>query len=340
MTDRRRRIAAAVAFSRPSVGVLGWGWILFVLFLLFYPFSIGGGASPWRDVLPYGIHAGMWAGLVWSLWPLAGGRREKQRWLFALLVLAGGISEAIQGCVGRTPEWIDWGMDALGALMAFFCGRGCRKMGLGLAIAFAAVLVASIGFPAMAEWRAFPVLADGTSRWSHYRWERNGVKLRFPAGQIRAVCDRDAPTDYPGMFRNPLCRDWSGSQGMELEIYWPRRNGVGGIMGIRIDDLPGNPPYDDRWQADVAVTNGWNTLVLTNSWLRTPGGRRMDGDIQSWGVFVISGPKTKWFGLRNVQLIYAPDRRGETEGTRGQPLALRDDPLRWQSNGNGDSTRE
>ena len=128
--------------------------------------------------------------------------------------------------------------------------------------------------------------------------------MRFRAGQIRAVYDRDAPTDYPGMFRAPLCRVWSGSHGMELEIYWPRRYGVGGIMGIRIDDLPGNPPYDDRWQAEVAVTNGWNTLVLTNSWLQTPGGRRMEGDIRSWGIFVIAGHKTKWFGLRKAHLLF------------------------------------
>ena len=70
----RRRIAAAVAFSRPSVGPLGWGWLLFVLFLLFYPFSVSGDVSVWKDILPYAIHVGMWAGLAWSFWPLARGR--------------------------------------------------------------------------------------------------------------------------------------------------------------------------------------------------------------------------------------------------------------------------
>ena len=106
------------------------------------------------------------------------------------------------------------------------------------------------------------------------------------------------------MFRLPLCHDWTGSRGMEMEIYWPRSNGGDGILGVRIDDRGGNPPYDERWQTDVRVTNGWNTLVLEKDWLRTPGGREMDaGKIRTWGVFVISSPKTNFFGMRGARLL-------------------------------------
>lgn len=227
--------------------------------------------------------------------------------MFALLVVAGGVSEVVQGFVGRTPEWLDWGMDTLGAVMAFLYGSGGRKTGLGMAVASATVLLACIGFRAVEEWRAFPVLADGTSRWSRYRWERNGVKLRSGKTCLRAIRDRNGKTEYPGMFRLPLCRDWRGSRGMELEIYWPRRNGGEGVLGVRIDDRSGNPPYNDRWQAEVRVTNGWNTIVLDQSWLQTPGGRWMDGHgIRTWGVFVISSPKTNWFSLREARLLFGP----------------------------------
>ena len=297
-------MAAAVAFSRPKVGVLGWGWMAVVLFLLFYPFSLGGDASPWKDFLPYGIHAGMWAGLVWSFWPLARGHRGKEWVLFALLVLAGGASEVVQGFVGRSPEWLDWGMDVLGTVVAFLCGRGYRNAGLGLAVALMAVLLGCIGIRMVEEWRAFPMLADGTSRWCRYRWERNGVKLRSAKTHLRAVRDRNEPTEYPGMFRLPLCRDWTGSRGLAMEIYWPRSNGGNGVVGIRIDDRPGNPSYGDRWQTERTVTNGWNVLVLDESWLRTPGGREMDFDrIRTWGVFILSSPKTNYFGVRGVRLL-------------------------------------
>lgn len=303
-TDRRRRIAAAVAFSRPDVGVLGCGWICLVVFLLFYPFPSGGDAAAWKEFLPYGIHAGMWAGLVWSLWPLARGRRRGQWVLLALLVVAGGASEVVQGFVGRTPEWLDWGMDTLGAAMAFLCGRGWRKTGIGLAAALGAVLLAFIGFRAAEELRAFPVLADGTSRWSRYRWERNGVKLRSGKNRLRAVRNRDGTVEYPGMFRLPLRRDWRESRGMEMEIFWPRSNGGPGILGVRVDDRDGNPPYNDRWQTEVAVTNGWNTIVLDRDWLVTPGGREMEKrKIRTWGVFFVSAPKTNSFGLARARLL-------------------------------------
>lgn len=301
----RRRIAAAVAFSRPDVGPLGWGWLLLVLFLLFYPFTVSGATSVWKDILPYAIHVGMWAGLVWSLWPLARGSRSGQWLLLALLVLAGGVSEVIQGMVGRSPEWLDLGMDALGAFMAFLCGRGHWKTGLGLAGVFCAVLMGCVGARAMEEIRAYPVLMDGGSRWGRYRWERNGVKMRPRKKHLGVILDRNAPTEYPGLFRSPLCRDWSGSKGMEVLVYWPQRNGGDGILGFRIDDRPGNPPYADRWQTEVAVTSGWNTVVLTGEWLQTPGGRRMDASrIRDWGVFVISSPKTNYFGLGTTRLLF------------------------------------
>ena len=277
------------------------------MFLLFYPFRFGHDASPWKDFLPYGIHAGMWAGLVWSFWPVARGRRGGQWGVLVLLVLAGGVSEVVQQFVGRTPEWRDWGMDTLGAVLAFLCGCVFRKKGIGRAAAFGAVLLACVGFRAVEEWRAFPVLADGTSRWGRYRWEANGVKLRSGKTCLRAFRDRNGTTEYPGMFRLPLCCDWRGSRGMELEIYWPVRNGGDGILGVRVDDLPGNPPYDDRWQTEARVTNGWNTLVMDKEWLVTPGGRQMDAaHIRTWGVFVISGVKTNYFAIRKARLLFTP----------------------------------
>lgn len=301
-----RRLLVEAAFWRPreGVGVFGWAYIGFVLFLLFYPFKVGGDPALWKEILPYGIHAGMWMGLVWSLWPLAKGRRSGQWLLFGLLVLAGGLSEIVQGLIGRTPEWRDWGMDTLGAMVAFLCGRGWRKSGVALGLGVAGMLFAIAGFRWSEEWHAYPVLADSTQRWSRYRWERNGVRLWYGKRFFRAVREPDHAEAYPGIFRLPLRHDWSGSRGMELEVFWPRRNGTAGVLGIRVDDRDGNPPYDDRWQAEVPVTNGWNTILLDHDWLVTPGGRRMDvRHIRSWGVFFVSSPKTNYFGLARARLL-------------------------------------
>ena len=91
---------------------------------------------------------------------------------------------------------------------------------------------------------------------------------------------------------------------MELEVYWPRRNGRAGVLGIRVDDRKDNPPYNDRWQAEVAVSNGWNTIILDRDWLVTPGGRRMDARrIRTWGVFVVDSPQTNYFGLARARLL-------------------------------------
>lgn len=302
--ERRRRFAAAVAFARPAVGPLGWGWVLFVLFLLFYPFKVGGNPALWKEILPYGIHAGMWGGLVWSLWPLAKGKRGGQWLLFGLLVLAGGLSEIVQGWVGRTPEWRDWGMDTLGATVVFLYGRGWCKSGVALGLGVAGMLLAIAGFRWSEEWRAYPVLADCTQRWSRYRWERNGVRLWYGKRFFRAIREPDHSDAYPGIFRLPLRHDWSRSRGMELEVFWPRRNGGAGVLGVRVDDRDGNPSYGDRWQAEVAVTNGWNHIVLDRDWLVTPGGRQMDARrIRTWGVFFVSSPKTNYFGLAGANLL-------------------------------------
>lgn len=301
-----RRLLAGAAFWRPRrhVGVLGWAYVGFVLFLLFYPFRMAGNPSLWKEILPYGIHAGMWVGLVWSLWPLAGGRRGRQWLLLGMLVALGGASEVMQGWVGRTPEWRDWGMDTLGAVGAFLYGRGWRRTGIGLGVALAAMLLSVAGFRWSEEWRAYPVLADCTQRWSRYRWERNGVRLWYGKRFFRAIREPDHSDAYPGIFRLPLRHDWSRSRGMELEVFWPRRNGGAGVLGVRVDDRDGNPSYGDRWQAEVAVTNGWNHIVLDRDWLVTPGGRQMDARrIRTWGVFFVSSPKTNYFGLAGANLL-------------------------------------
>lgn len=307
LNERRRRLAAAFAFSRHAVGPMGWVWVFLVLFLLFYPFSHTGSAPLWKAILPYGLHACMWAGLVWSFWPLACVRRGGRGLLFILLVAAGGLSELVQGGIGRTPEWLDWGMDALGAGMASLYACGWRKTGLALAAALGGGLIAVLAFRMAEEWHAYPVLADASNRWSRYRWECNGVRLRAGKKHLRAVCNRGDSVPWPGIFRAPLRRDWSGTDGLVLEIHWPSKNGGCGMLGVRIDDRPDNPPYNDRWQMEVPVTNGWNTLILSDSWLRTPSGREMeDSHIRSWGVFVVSAPKTNWFTLRTARLITTP----------------------------------
>lgn len=301
---RRRRWAAAFGFSRPEVGWFGWGYVLLVLFLLFYPFSAMGGMSLWKETLPYAIHAGMWAGLVWCFWPLTEGRGNRQWWLLLLLVLAGGASEIIQNLTGRSPEWQDWGMDSLGAVIGFLHGRGWKKMGMAVAGGLVLALVAHVISRKVEEWRAYPVLADCQQRWSRYRWERNGVKMLSGKKFFRVQKDPEAETAYPGIFRFPLRGDWRGSRGMELDVYWPRKNGTPAMLGVRVDDRKDNPPYGDRYQAELTVSNGWNHLIVDQDWLRTPDGREMDArQIHTWGVFVISCPQTNIFGLKKAVLL-------------------------------------
>lgn len=153
------------------------------------------------------------------------------------------------------------------------------------------------------EIRNFPVLSDVEKPWSRYRWVLNGTKLE-KSGEFYEISRReDAEETYPGLFRYPLVKNWSQSKEMELWIYWPAENGEKGVIGVRVDDREGNPPYAERFQAEIGVREGWNRVILSEKWLKTPSGGSLNTqNITKWGIFIISSPKTNYFGLGQVRL--------------------------------------
>ena len=57
-----------------------------------------------------------------------------------------------------------------------------------------------------------------------------------------------------------------------------------------MDDLPGNPPYAERFQREFAVTQGWNHVKIPAAqWGTASGGRAMNVEaIRQWGLFLVS----------------------------------------------------
>ena len=73
-----------------------------------------------------------------------------------------------------------------------------------------------------------------------------------------------------------------------------------------MDDLPGNPPYAERFQREFAVTQGWNHVKIPAAqWGTASGGRAMNVEaIRQWGLFLVSATEGfDYFLFAPVRLV-------------------------------------
>lgn len=246
---------------------------------------------------------GLFAGLAWlvgRLLPL--GRRG---WLvFGGLAIFSAAAEWLQPLVGRSFEWTDVLYGWAGA--ASVCATWRWRRILRWAALSALCLVPLVWEGAMfgMEFHAFPVLAKPGALWAERGWSLNGVDLsisRRKGFRLNGL-PRGKGGAYPGAFREPACKDWRGTQSLNLELFWPEA--IPAIFAVRVDDRPENPPYAERFQRELSVTQGWNSIQIPAEEMAwASGGRpmRLD-DIRRWGVFLVSDVCFDYFLIRNVRL--------------------------------------
>lgn len=260
-------------------------------------------ARSWSGV----AHVTGFAGLAW-IWGRAAPESVRGWRLWLALAAAAALVEWIQPVTGRSAEWTDGAYGALGA--AVVCASWRFRPGARWALVLVLALVAPAWEISMArmEARAFPELARPGAVWAGRAWNRHRVTVRSTAEhfRIRGLHEGDA-TDYPGMFRFPVVTDWRHATALATRVFWPAEHPA--VLAIRVDDLPGNPPYHDRFQREFTATQGWNQVVIpVSEWSRTAGGRPMDlASIEQWGIFVVAARDFRFFLLESVHLELQKD---------------------------------
>jgi hypothetical protein len=263
--------------------------------------------TPLTQAVGAALHVLLFASLAF-LWG-----RTLPRWASGGLLWGGLASvafllECFQPVVGRSFEWSDW-LFGIGGT-ACICGTAsfARKAALrwSLVCVLAVLpLAGSMGLRAM-ESQAFPVLASPEMSWSRTGWIRNGVVIKPETEttfRIEARSAEDAGAiPYPGIFREPVNPDWRMAQSFHTRLFWPSPSNA--LFAVRVDDLPHNPPYAERFQREFAVTQGWNRIdIPAAEFACTSGGRRMEIEkITRWGVFLVAGPPLDYFLLGAVRL--------------------------------------
>jgi hypothetical protein len=272
------------------------------VFLFLAPF-------PWSVVGRFGIawkmaaHIGLWGMAAWAWQACQCIRPWVGMLLLSMLVM--GV-EFLQQYTGRSPGWMEavLGLIAVAGMtlargLRFPCWKSAMLLGVLCSVPFG-----WMGGRLFQEWKAFPIVVDGEAHWNRYGWEVNGgYLLSAPSGgSMRFQRKEDMPTAYPGLFKQPVRKDWRGSRELRLQLFWPGEKEA--LFGVRLDDSSSNPPYADRVQTEVGVTSGWNQIQIPMAvFSRTPGGRSFRLDhVRRFGVFVVSSEAFHYFDLRTVEM--------------------------------------
>lgn len=275
-----------------------------VLLLLLLPIGLASGGHV-KSALGGAAHVLLFALVAW-LWGRLLPRRRRGWALWLAVAATAATVEGFQSWFGRSAEVVDWLYGVSGAAWVCVTWRmqktGLRVAGVVIVAAFPlvweAVMVAQ-------EVRAFPVLAAPDVRWAGRGWLENGGHLRREAEGFRFTPESEqvGSESYPGVFREPVVRDWRQMTALESSIYWPGE--ASAIMGLRVDDRRGNPPYAERFQQEFTVTQGWNQIwIPIEAMSRTSGGRPFQLDhVVHWGVFLVSDVPVDYFLIRSVQLL-------------------------------------
>lgn len=249
-----------------------------------------------------GAHVSLFAALAW-LWGRGLPGRSRGWRLWGGLAAVAAAVEGLQLWTGRSVGWADWCSGAAGAacVCATWRVRGGIRLLAVLALAF--LPAAWEAAQQILEKRDFPLLADPARRWAGRGWIENGGRLRREEEGFRFLSDDPTtPAAYPGVFRVPAAKDWRKIEALDTSLYWPEEKPA--VMGLRVDDQPGQPPYADRFQWEFSVTQGWNRVRIPVRELgRTASGRPLRLEcIRRWGVFLVSESSFDYFLLGPVRL--------------------------------------
>ncbi len=213
-------------------------------------------------------------------------------WLFTLGVTAllGGLAEIVQGIFGRTPSFIDWSWDLLGAAIGLVFLRILPRNKLG-ALALSSVVLLFLGTilaprfliamdDAIAA-RQFPDLATLESPLELSRW-RGRDYLRITSDHVhdgeRSLEVTLPPGLYSGTTLAHFPRDWTEYKGLEFYAFNPDATALPVTVKIydKIHDTLGHHYYD-RYNGRRTLRPGWTRIFVDLQEVRyAPKAREMD----------------------------------------------------------------
>ncbi len=234
-------------------------------------------------------------------------------------VSVGGLSELGQYFGPRDADVLDMLRNAAGALaflaLLFVVDRVRRGFADPPAwrivpIAGALVLLLSVAYPVISlAWAtlqrnaAFPVLCDFESGWSRHFLELRSVDLDMTASPEGARTDpsgnrfHDArlahiefhTARYPGFTVVEVSPDWSGYEALQLEVVSQLDSAV--ALVLRIDDADARQEFGDRFNRQLVVRPGANTIRVPLSEIRSgPRRRALDLTRIRFVVVFANGP--------------------------------------------------
>ncbi|HMO03095.1 MAG TPA: hypothetical protein PKC67_07395 [Kiritimatiellia bacterium] len=227
------------------------------------------------------------------------------------LIAAVPLIEWLQGFSGRDPSWSDalwgWGGIAVGWVVVLAIHANGKRR-LALALAATSIIVISLMRP-VSVWRdhvvlraAYPVLVGFDTRWVESRWHIQGlVVVEEDGGWWAQVTGEDA---YPGLFLVDLPHDWRGVAAVVLDVTY-EGTADSPVLWWRMDDLPGNPPYAERFQRAMALTGGRQVMRIERASFELAGnGRAMALErILAAGLFLTGARPGDRLWVHRIEVI-------------------------------------
>ncbi|GAB6112267.1 hypothetical protein [Desulfomicrobium salsuginis] len=282
--------------------------------------DLGGGAggpSPFANL----AHAAFFAPLAWGLartTPFAHlPAQVRSACVLGLALALGGLIETIQPHFGRTASWQDMAVDALGGLAGLLflppVGSGLPSVARkALKTATAAGLAWFVVFEPflthqdeLRAHRQFPLLCDFESRLEADRWTRGEIvrsEARHGDASLRVRLDAGP---YPGTALVRSLGDWRGYACLSLSVFNPDPEPLVLTVSVRDrDHARRGGKYEDRYNGEFEVRQGWNDLNIPVEAIRTAPRDRVMGldSLESVVVFASHLPKPRVIYLDYIRL--------------------------------------
>ncbi len=241
-----------------------------------------------------------------------------------LTFVLGGITELIQGQIGREATWQDLGNDLIGGLLGVVFFAESRRtlaawklrllqMPVLLIFLWSLLPVAKVIIDDTIAYRQFPLLSGFETPLETSRWSGSAKRTRDDtvSSSGRSSLRLDLTTQrYSGIGLKDFPRDWSAYDSVSLQVFNPDPEPL--LLHFRIHDQyhsnhknVRNNVYSDRFNASFKIMPGWNTLQVSLAKVASaPKDRLLDlSRIAGMGVFVgkLTEPRTIY--LDDVMLI-------------------------------------
>jgi len=308
-------------YTIPTARLFWWGFAsaalsLFLFILLLVPWNIndaGRMIRAWWDFFhapAFMVITFLWMSCAHLMATSAAGKN----WPVPVLVTAVFLVEFLQRFTGREQSVADiaygWSGCAMGYIL-FYLAQPSSRYRMCAGLVWFSILAASIAYP-VRIWlgdqrvlKQFPVLSTFDSSLEITRWTINGCDIKTGKDGWEITINHEA--EYPGIFLQDRVSNWSSMTSLCVNVTLEGNQVL--EMWVRVDDLPDNPSYFNRFQKPVMLQPGLNSVRLDRRVLEvTTGGRRMNlGEIHAFGVFFSRQDAGRVIRLTRIELFLAGD---------------------------------